>query len=126
MQNLTDKWIFFIKKAENLNIIPSDVDDEGLRSAYQEANQYTWSQAELDAYDYIDMREEEGRAKLDAAEKRGKAEGVAETEAKAAQEKEMMILTMYEDGISLAKIAKFTQKTEAEVQQIIAAHKHKQ
>ena len=145
LQNLTDKWIFFIKNAENLTIIPSDVDDEGLRSAYQEANQYTWSQAELDAYDYIDMREEEGRAKLDAAEKRGKeegrvegraegiaegmtvgkAEGVAETEAKAAQEKEMIIINFHRIGVSIADIAAATQKTEAEVQQIIAAHKHK-
>ncbi|MBK8472609.1 MAG: hypothetical protein IPL33_10830 [Sphingobacteriales bacterium] len=71
------------------------------------------------------MREEEGRAKLDAAEKRGKAEGVAETEAKAAQEKEMMIVNFHKIGVSIADIAAATQKTEAEVQQIIAGHQHK-
>ena len=49
-----------------------------------------------------------------------------ETEAKAAQEKEMMIVNFHKIGVSIADIAAATQKTEAEVQQIIAAHKHKQ
>ncbi len=59
LENLTDKWIYFIKNAENLDVIPENVDDKGLLSAYEEANQHTWSQVELDAYDYVDIREED-------------------------------------------------------------------
>jgi predicted transposase/invertase (TIGR01784 family) len=68
---LTEKWVYFIKNAENLDVIPENVDDEGLKGAYQEANKHTWTKEELEAYDYAFMREEDERAKLDSAEKRG-------------------------------------------------------
>ncbi len=42
---------------------------------------------------------------------------------KAEVEKQQIILNLYEDGMNVAKIAKFTQKTEAEIQQIIAKNK---
>ena len=34
IKTLVDKWIYFIKNAENLDIIPADVKDEGLKHAY--------------------------------------------------------------------------------------------
>jgi len=78
LENLTEKWIYFIKNAENLAIIPENVDDEGLKSAYQEANKHTWTPKELEAYDYAFMREEDERARLAAAihraEKKGKTQ----------------------------------------------------
>jgi predicted transposase/invertase (TIGR01784 family) len=64
---LTDKWIYFIKNSEGLEIIPDETDDVGLKSAYEEANTQTWTQEELDAYDYSFMREEDDRAKFDKA-----------------------------------------------------------
>jgi predicted transposase/invertase (TIGR01784 family) len=71
LETLTEKWVYFIKNAENLDGIPENVDDEGLKSAYQEANKHTWTPEELEAYDYAFMREEDERAKLDQAEKKG-------------------------------------------------------
>lgn len=71
---VTDKWIFFIKEAENLEVIPENVDDEGLKAAYQDANKYSWTKEELDAYDYSAMREQDERGKITAAEKRAKIE----------------------------------------------------
>ena len=38
-----DKWIYFIKEAENLDVIPENVDDEGLKEAYSDAARNTWS-----------------------------------------------------------------------------------
>lgn len=72
LETLTEKWVYFIKNAENLDVIPENVDDEGLKSAYQEANKHTWTPEELEAYDYALMREEDERAKLDQAENKGK------------------------------------------------------
>ena len=46
-----------------------------------------------------------------------------EERAKAELKEQNMILEMHEDGMNIAKIAKFTQKTEEEIQQIIAKHK---
>ena len=71
---MTEKWVYFIKNAENLEVIPDNIHDEGLISAYEEANVQTWTQEELDAYEYAFMREEDDRARLDKAKEDGKEE----------------------------------------------------
>lgn len=55
--NLTEKWVYFIKNAENLNVIPTNVSDVGLKSAYKEADQHTWTKEEIEEYEYARMRE---------------------------------------------------------------------
>ena len=70
LTEITDKWIFFIKEAENLNVIPQNIDDEGLKEAYQDANKHSWEKEELEAYDYAAMREQDERGKMELAEKR--------------------------------------------------------
>ena len=56
-KTLVDKWIFFMKNAENLDVIPSDIDDKGLLEAYKELNQHNWSEDELSEYEYMIMRD---------------------------------------------------------------------
>jgi predicted transposase/invertase (TIGR01784 family) len=56
-QNLVEKWVYFIKNAENLTVTPPNLDDEGLETAYKEANQHTWKKEDLEAYQYARMRE---------------------------------------------------------------------
>jgi hypothetical protein len=68
LQEVTDKWIFFLKEAENLEVVPENVDDEGLKAAYQDANKHSWTKEELEAYDYAAMREQDERGKLVQAE----------------------------------------------------------
>ena len=79
LETLTDKWVYFIKNAESLEVIPYNINDEGLKSAYEEANIQTWTQEELDAYDYAFMREEDERARLDKAEQKGEENKEIET-----------------------------------------------
>jgi predicted transposase/invertase (TIGR01784 family) len=57
LQSLTDKWIYFIKNAEDLDLIPASVQDEGLKSAYEEADKHLWTKEELEEYEYARMRE---------------------------------------------------------------------
>jgi len=57
LPTLVEKWIFFIKNAENLNVIPASVNDKGLKSACQEADHHTWTRKELEEYKYARMRE---------------------------------------------------------------------
>jgi predicted transposase/invertase (TIGR01784 family) len=57
LTTLIDKWVYFIKNAEDLSVIPAHIDDEGLKSAYMEADRHTWSKADLEAYEYAMMRE---------------------------------------------------------------------
>jgi len=103
LKTLTEKWVYFIKNAENLEVVPDNINDEGLKSAYEEANVQTWTQEELDAYEYAFMREEDEKARLDKAEMKGKIE---------------LVIGMYEDGLGLERIAKIAKMTAQEVQKI--------
>ncbi len=76
LNTLTEKWVYFVKNAENLQVVPENTNDEGLKSAYEEASVQTWTQEELDAYEYAFMREEDERARLDKAERKGKIDGI--------------------------------------------------
>ncbi|TAE03237.1 MAG: hypothetical protein EAZ97_01760 [Bacteroidetes bacterium] len=81
-RNLTDKWIYFIKNAENLEVTPKNLKDKGLKSAYQEANKHLWTKEELDAYDYVYMRSADEEAKwlkvIRKEKEKGKIEGKSE------------------------------------------------
>ena len=70
LKEITDKWIYFIKEAENLDVVPDNVDDDGLKAAYTDANKFSWTKEELEAYDYASMREQDGRGRLSLALKR--------------------------------------------------------
>ncbi|MCU0348134.1 MAG: Rpn family recombination-promoting nuclease/putative transposase [Saprospiraceae bacterium] len=104
---VTDKWIFFIKEAENLDVVPENLDDEGLMAAYQDANKHSWTKDELEAYDYAAMREQDERGKVELAEKR------ADKKAKNEIAKEMK-----NDGEPVHKIMKYTGLTEDEINEI--------
>jgi len=79
LTELTDKWIYFIKEAESLTVIPDNVDDEGLKEAYHDANKHSWEKEELEAYDYSAMREQDERGKIELAEKKGESKKETET-----------------------------------------------
>jgi hypothetical protein len=64
-----DQWIYFIKNAENLELIPENINDEGLKIAYQDADKHSWSKADLDAYDKIFMREQDDRGRITVVQK---------------------------------------------------------
>ena len=48
-------------------MVPANVDDEGLKAGYQDANKYAWTKEELIAYDYAAMREQDERGKIELA-----------------------------------------------------------
>jgi len=108
LKNIIDKWIFFIKNAENLEVMPDNVDDEGLKEAYEEAAQHNWTREAYDAYIYAGIREQDERGRVELAEKR-------------AEERKMvqMILSMNEEGIPLSMIAKISKTDEEFVRQTI-------
>jgi len=114
LKTLTEKWVYFIKNAENLEVVPENINDEGLKSAYDEANVQTWTQEELDAYEYAFMREEDERARLDKAKQDGKEE-----------EKEEIVLEMYADELPVERIAKILKISVERVRQVIENHSNK-
>jgi predicted transposase/invertase (TIGR01784 family) len=66
IQSVIEQWVYFIKNAENLNVIPDSIQDQGLKTAFEEADKHNWSKFELDEYNKIFIREadDEGRRRL--------------------------------------------------------------
>jgi predicted transposase/invertase (TIGR01784 family) len=110
LKTLIEKWVYFIKNAESLEVVPENINDEGLISAYEQANVQTWTQEELDAYEYAFMREEDDRARLDKAEMKGKIE---------------LVIGMHEDGLGMDRIARIAKMTVQEVQEMVEKHLNK-
>jgi predicted transposase/invertase (TIGR01784 family) len=104
LQNIIDKWTFFIKNADELEVMPDNVDDEGLKEAYEEAAQHNWTREEYDAYIYAGIREQDERGRVEKAEERKRNE---------------MIIGMHTKGIPLSMIAEIANLDEATVIQIL-------
>lgn len=85
-----------------------------MKSAYEEANIQTWTQEELDAYEYAFMREEDERARLDKAVEKGMHDA-----------KRDAVLGLDNNDIPIPIIAISLKLTESEVIQIIEQWKNK-
>ncbi len=114
LKTLIEKWVFFLKEAENLDIIPKNTNDEGLIEAYKDADKHSWKKEELVAYDnaFIAERDEIGR--LEKAEEKGQL-----------KERIKAVTGLYSNGIPIPVIAKSFDITEAEIQKIINGNNNK-
>lgn len=112
LKTLTEKWVFFIKNAENLEIIPDNIEDEGLIEAYKDADKHSWLKEELIAYDNASIAEQDERGKLIAAENKGKIEGKME-------EKEGVIQRCLEEGMPPKMISKIVNLPVSEIKKIV-------
>ena len=108
LTTLTEKWVFFIKKAEDLKVIPKNVVDEGLMEAYKDADKHSWQKEELIAYDNASIAEQDEKGKLIAAENKGKIE-----------EKEGVIERCWRKGMEIEDIAEISELAVEQVKVII-------
>ncbi len=70
--SILDKWIYFIKNAKNLTLIPSEYESiKEFKEAFEIATQYTWDKKEMEIYDYVDLREQDRLNEIYTAEKKG-------------------------------------------------------
>jgi len=107
-KSLVDKWIYFIKNAPNLDVIPADVKDEGLKHAYEDADRHNWTKKELEAYHYAEMRRQDEKGKTDLAVR------------KAVKQKEIETISeFYKIGVSIENIALATKKTLKQIKEIL-------
>lgn len=78
LKTLTEKWIFFIKNAQELKLIPENTDDEGLKEAYKDADKHSWDKEELRQYDNAAIAMQDEIGKLTVALREGKSLGIKE------------------------------------------------
>ncbi|MBI4648494.1 MAG: Rpn family recombination-promoting nuclease/putative transposase [Bacteroidia bacterium] len=99
---LVDKWIYFIKNAPNLEIIPENVNDKGLKQAYIDADRHNWTKEELEEYEYAQMREQDERGQTQLA-----VERTIEKNIKKLYEKGILVdIIAYSNDISIDKVKK--------------------
>ena len=68
LESPIDKWTYFIKHSEELHVIPDFAnEDEGLKTAFIEADKYQWSKEELKAYDNVTIKEQDERGEREKA-----------------------------------------------------------
>jgi predicted transposase/invertase (TIGR01784 family) len=108
--SIIDQWVYFIKNAENLEIIPDTITDEGLKDAFEQANKHNWTAQELEDYNKVFIREQDERGRLELAEDKGMKKGGME-------EKIKMFNIMESEGESIEKIIKYTGLTKEEIAQ---------
>ena len=130
LTTLIEKWVFFIKNAKKLHVIPENVDDEGLRAAYQDADKHSWKKEELIAYDNSSIAEQDERGKITAAKNAGKIEGKVEGKVEGkiegkTQKEEEVIERCLEENMSIEMISKIVNLPIEEVIRIIEKIKGK-
>ena len=116
METLIEKWIFFIKHADELEVIPANVEDEGLREAYKDADLHSWNKDEYIAYDDASMAIQDARGRMSfavrKATKKAKLEGM--------QEKTYKVVEIcWKKNMAVEDIAEISELSDEEVLRIL-------
>ena len=98
-----DQWVYFIKNAEDLTVIPDNITDDGLKSAYEDADKHNWTKEELEAYDYALMREQDEKGRLTIAIR---------------NELLQVAKSLLDSGLSILEVAKHTKLTSEQLLKI--------
>jgi predicted transposase/invertase (TIGR01784 family) len=108
LDSAIDKWTFFIKNSVNLHVIPDFADeDEGLKTAFMEADKYQWSKEELKAYDNVMIKEQDERGEKELVAQKAEKKGKMEVAKK-----------MKEKGFPNSDISDFTGLTDSEINEL--------
>jgi predicted transposase/invertase (TIGR01784 family) len=111
-----EKWIYFIKNAEDLDVIPDHVDDPVLHTAYEIANRFRWSTGELEEYEYWGMKAQDALGAIEVAVEEGLQQGLQQGQEKGEQQKAKAIaVSMLAKGLDLALIVEMTGLTLEEI-----------
>ncbi len=111
LETVLDKWVYFIKCADDLELIPEHAKaDPALEAAYKAANQFGWSGEDLEVYDYRGIKMQDARGALQLAKERGEQRGERRKALDTARK-------MIADGLDPAIIAKYTGLSLEEIEQ---------
>ncbi len=104
LETLIEKWIYFIKNADSLKVVPKNAIEKELLEAYEEANKYNWTPEELEVYDYWSIKEQDARGAIELA---------------GDEAKEEVALNLHNMGMSIEDISKATGLSVERVKEII-------
>jgi len=114
--NNLDKWIYFLKHAKDLTLIPKEFESiKEFTQAFEVASQYNWNKQELEVYDYIALKEYDEINALETAEKKGIKKGI---EQGVQGTKTEITKNLLKEGYSIEMIVKVTGLTKASIEQL--------
>ena len=117
LQSVLDKWIFFIKNASDMDMIPASYQTpKEFKDAFEIATQTTWGTKELEIYDYIALKEFDEINALRTAERKGMQKGI---EKGIEQGVEKAVLALNQNGQSAADIAEIMELSLEKVEKIL-------
>ena len=81
LESIEDKWIYFLKNAKNLEVIPESMkNDASIQSAFESLVKFGWKKEELELYDTVSMYRQDERGRIEQAKIDAKIEGLKEGE----------------------------------------------
>jgi predicted transposase/invertase (TIGR01784 family) len=79
---IADKWIYFLKNAKKLKIMPSNVVEKEIQEAYSILDRFNWTVEEYDYYERYGVALQDARGRIEQGfmdgMKKGKIEGIEE------------------------------------------------
>jgi predicted transposase/invertase (TIGR01784 family) len=97
LDDLLDKWIYFVKNAQNLDMIPQAfANDSEIVDAFGQANQHSWTKKEREIYDYVGINENAAQLEIEIAVKKGEARGEAKGKSEGKAE---ALISFYREGL---------------------------
>ena len=138
LSSLIEKWAYFLKNAPlttetDLRTIIGN--DAIIERAYEEMNQFNWSDAELRTYNSVDMKRWAEQSVLEGAKAEGvaigkaegKAEGIAiaeaKGEAKLAQREAEIVHNLHHLGLDRQAIGQATGFSQEKVQELLVENR---
>lgn len=77
LDSIIDKWLFFLKHADDLSMVPSTLSDvPEIKHAFDIANRASWTTKELEEQERHEITIQDQRGAISLAEKRARVEGV--------------------------------------------------
>ena len=120
LESIIDKWIYFIKNAGNLNMIPRTAEEiPELKEAYTQATMNAWSAEELEVYEYWQLRDAADRYKIEEEYVKGLEEGMEKGMEKGIEQRNIEIARNLKlAGISVEIIMQTTGLLQQDIENI--------
>lgn len=102
LKEIVDKWIYFIKNAGDLDVVPRKVEmPDEIKEAFDIADRHNWTKEEQEVYEYWELFEGGYIDAINTAKKEGVKEGIE-------KEEKQIVNTMHKNGLSAEDIHKYT------------------
>ena len=121
LDGIIDKWVYFIKNAGNLTMIPRSAESiSGLNEAYKQAAMFSWNREELEVYEYRRMEETSERYKMQDEYEKGIEKGIVKGIEKGIEKGKIEVArNLLAAGVGLEVIMQATGLSREEIERVL-------